>query len=142
MPRIRTSISKLHVRWNGPAWAKVKRDERMPRARNAAIIAAFRARGEVIRMNRVRSGEMARSFRVRRTRSGPDRTWYYVENTARHYDWQARGVGPIYPVRAKRLRFRPKGSGIFVYALRTPGHPGGRFLEKAARSIRFRDFVK
>lgn len=43
---------------------------------------------------------------------------------------------PIRPKRAKRLRFRPKGSRRFVYARQVRGMPANRFLANALHAAR------
>ncbi len=44
---------------------------------------------------------------------------------------QHQGTGPIYPKKAKALRFKPKGAGYFVFAKKTRGVPATPFLVKA-----------
>lgn len=59
-----------------------------------------------------------------------------------HYAiYQHEGVaGPVYPRRAKVLRFKPKGSSSFVFARRTSGFRGVRFLTEAVGRLTPADF--
>lgn len=44
---------------------------------------------------------------------------------------QHQGTGPIYPKRAKALRFKPKGENAFIFAKKTKGVPATPFLVEA-----------
>lgn len=43
------------------------------------------------------------------------------------------GRGPVYPKRAKALRFKPKGSSAFVFAKKVKGYKGNPFLTDALK---------
>lgn len=54
--------------------------------------------------------------------------------------YQEKGIGPVVPVKAKVLRFQPKGSSTYVFASRTKGFPGAYYLTRAIRSLTVADF--
>lgn len=79
-------------------------------------------------------GRLRSSWQLRRTGiyawevySGVD----YVEHVIR-------GHGEIVPVRAKVLRFRPKGSGQFVFAHRVRAVPPNPFIDRAVTKTELR----
>ena len=90
------------------------------------------------RMDRYR---MFHSVRVHRERASGSQFSAWVGPDVPYAKWQNDGTGPIYPRRAKVLRFKPKGSGSFVFARRTKGVPAARFMEKAARRLSTQDFL-
>lgn len=106
-------------------------------AERAARFARSEVRRNILLQDRVRSGEMLESVKV--VKRGP--TDFRVESDTGHTMFQEKGIGPVVPVKAKALRFMPKGSGTFVFAARTKGFEGGRFFERASRSIRLRHFL-
>lgn len=113
---------------------------------NAAAQAAAdrtirRARSNVIRKRRVRTRAMANSYRARTTYSSRHGTAIEITNTVPYYQWQEHGRGPVVPVRARLLRFQPKGSRAFVFARRVRGVAPGNFLRDALRDLRPADFT-
>lgn len=101
-----------------------------------------RAKRAIAKGGRIRTGNMYFSVNASRpveTRSG---LWITEISAPTPYtDFQRFGIGPVYPVRAKALRFRPKGSAFYVFAKRTRGFEGLDFLKIAARQIRLSDFT-
>lgn len=55
--------------------------------------------------------------------------------------YQEKGIGPVYPVKAKALRFKPKGSSSFVFAARTKGFDGAHFFGDTVRDMTVDDFI-
>lgn len=80
---------------------------------------------------------MKRSVHTKKQANG----WYKVYSDLHYTIYQEKGIGPVTPVRAKALRFKPKGSGQFVFAQRTKGFPGGHFFRNAMRSLSLQDFL-
>lgn len=105
--------------------------------RRAANTTQRRARQNLIRSGRVNTGDLVRSIKV--TQTGIQR--YNVGSDLRYAGFQERGIGPVVPVRAKALRFKPKGSNVFVFAQRTRGFEGARYMAKAYLSLRAHDFL-
>jgi len=116
--------------------------------RRGANALARRARASVLGQGRIDTHEMIRSFRVIDITTNPLRPRYRVVNTAPHYPFQelgtpkeAPGVGFIYPTRGRALRFKPKGSNVFVFARRVRGVSPGHFMTRAVRAEVLRDFT-
>lgn len=105
--------------------------------RRAAQKTAGRARNNIVRSNRWRTGRMHDS--VQSVRIAPQT--YRVFSNVPYAHFQEYGIGPVYPKRAKALRFKPKGSNVYVFAQRTRGFEGAYFLTKAYRAIKVEDFL-
>lgn len=110
--------------------------------RRAGAATVKRARTEIVKHNLIRTGEMYRSVQASnpyQTRAG---LWVVeVSAPTDHTDYMRSGSGPIYPVRAKMLRFKPKGSTQYVFARRTRGYDRVDFLATAAKAVRLSDFI-
>lgn len=52
-------------------------------------------------------------------------------------EWVHEGRGPIVPVRAKVLRFRPKGSGVYVFAHRVGPAKAQPWLREALEAANY-----
>lgn len=101
-----------------------------------------RVQQQIRASGRVRTGDMIRSIQAEQPRSSNYRTTVRVGSSLDYTDFQNRGIGPVRPVRAKRLVFKPKGSSQFVFARQTRGFAGARFYEKALAQMRASDFTK
>lgn len=110
-------------------------------ALRAARIARARARAAARRKGRIDTGEMIRSIGYQRRGEPSLQTTYEVGSPLKYLDWQEDGTKPIVPVRAKVLRFKPKGSGVFIFAMRTRGVPAGHFMKEARNAITQADFL-
>jgi hypothetical protein len=111
--------------------------------RRAANRTNTRARDAITAAGRVGTGEMRDKMTSEESpRSTPMRPVYRVYSAVRWAGWQEWGVqGPIYPVRAKALRFKPKGSASFVFAKFVRGFPGAHFMRSAYNQLTQRDFL-
>lgn len=125
---------------NNAVWNDVKSRARMETSRKGARATASRVQNAIRASGRVVSGKMVRSVTVQGPRGSGDRTTFTVGSDLFYFWIQNNGTGPIFPVRAKFLRFKPKGSSTYVFAKRTRGVPAGRFMEKATRGLRISDF--
>lgn len=103
----------------------------------ASAITEKRVKANIISSGRVDTGKMHETIHQQ------EQTPYQRAVTSNlHYTiYQEKGIGPVRPVKAKALRFKPKGSGTFVFAMRTKGFPGAHFFQKAFESIRLQDFL-
>lgn len=98
--------------------------------RKKAQQVADRARQIIISEGRVRTGDLANSIQVEQV----GRYEFKVGSDLHYAKYQHEGVkGPVRPVRAKVLRFKPKGSNQYVFAKETKGFPGIFFLTRAMR---------
>lgn len=109
-------------------------------AHAAAVIMQRRARKNIIRKGRVDTGRLRDSIEVKVDRQTNTEAMYSVGSSVPYARYQEEGIGPVYPRRAKVLRFKPKGSSTFVFAHRTRGFKGAFFMREAWRSLRTRDF--
>lgn len=96
-----------------------------------------RVKDNIISSGRVDTGKMHDTIR-----SAPASRFVTNVLSDLHYTiYQEKGIGPVTPVKAKALRFKPKGSGSFVFAMRTKGFPGAFFFQRAFNSILLQDFL-
>lgn len=97
------------------------------------------AKREITAQGRIDSGRTRNSGRTQKVGSHSgvtyevvfpgDVAWYQHEGTRDHG-----------PVRARLLRFKPKGSGVFVFARRVRGVTPSKFLTKALARLTASDF--
>lgn len=111
-------------------------------AERAALTTQRRVKSNITRARRVRTGAMRDSVRRRTTVKTRTVRTIQVYSDLHYTDYQERGIGPVYPVRAKALRFKPKGSNVFVFAARTRGFKGAWFFRDAANSVTPADFAR
>jgi Bacteriophage HK97-gp10, putative tail-component len=107
-------------------------------------LSAARAAGRVrdrARINAPGSGDLTRSINYRKVSQTSTVAVYSVGSDLFYAPYQEFGTGPIYPVRAKILRFVPAGSATYVFAKRTSGVPATHFLGRAYSSVSLRDFL-
>lgn len=70
------------------------------------------------------------------------RTWSAIVHSTLDYAlYQEKGTRAHGPVRAKFLRFKPKGSRKYVYAKWVRGVPAQNYLKRAVESLRVSDFT-
>lgn len=117
-----------------------------PMADQAAYRAAQKLRGRAMsnirRLGRVNTGNMLKSLQVRRLNPGPGTlARYSVSSTAFYARFQEEGTRAHGPVRAKFLRFKPKGSSTYVFAKWVRGVKPGYFMRDAARAAKAEDFL-
>lgn len=111
-------------------------------ARRASEAVQRRARNNIRRAGRINTGAMLNSIEV--TRLGTSTLLepkFRIGSDLQYARYQEHGIGPVYPVRAKVLRFKPKGSNTFVFARRTRGFEGAHFMRDAYRAITKQDFL-
>jgi hypothetical protein len=103
---------------------------------------AGKMRDDAKRLAPVDTGALRQSIRSYPLSVSSGHSTYRVEATTRYAYWQHEGVrGPIYPRRAKVLRFKPKGAAGFIFRPSVSGFPGTFYLTKAAALLRIRDFT-
>lgn len=119
-----------------------------PYLHKVADMSVQRAAGRVA--ERARNRAPYRTGRLRSAitpRKAPDKkqglhvTYLVGARGVPYANFQEFGTGPIYPKRAKFLRFIPKGGTSFVFAKRTRGVPAVHFLRDAYRSLSVRDYM-
>lgn len=105
-------------------------------SRKGAQTARQRVRENITASGRIDTRRMWKSIAIK----GTGKSWWKVYTTVPYAKYQEHGIGPVRPVRAKALRFTPKGSNAVVFAQRTRGFPGAHFFKKATASLTARDF--
>lgn len=96
----------------------------------------------IVSSGRVRSGAMRDSIRSRRVSHTNRQTTYEVYSDLPYTIFQEEGIGPVTPVKAKVLRFKPRGSNVFIFRPRTKGFKGAHFFRQARAQITLDDFLK
>lgn len=110
-------------------------------AKKAAETTRRRARLNLTAAGRVNTGRLRDSIQVTRKRTSKVRVTFAVTATAPYAIFQERGVGPVTPVRARALRFKPKGSNVVVFAQRTRGFDGAHYMRNAYARLSLHDFL-
>lgn len=131
------------VSWNASEFDRILNQQTVPQAVwRAAGRVRDRAKQNITAAGRIDTGALRNSIVGRRVRQGGRGVWYEVGSDLHYAIHQHEGVaGPIVPRRAKVLRFKPKGSGAFVFRPRTSGFKGEPFLVDALRSLTINDFA-
>lgn len=106
-------------------------------ARKGAKAAQGKVRENIMAIPRVDTGRMAASVGVRQV--GP--ATFRVHSGMFYTMYQEMGTRAHGPVRAKALRFKPKGSSKVVFAQRVRGIEPGRFFAKTPSQMNLRDFI-
>lgn len=111
-------------------------------AHHAARITRNRARAAARRRGLIQSGRGIESITYERKGEPSLRTTYHVWPTEWYMRLQEVGYPHrIYPKRARALRFKPKGSSVFIFAAYTRGVPAQHFMREARNAITPEDFV-
>jgi len=114
--------------------------------KRAADRVAKRARDNLTASGRIGTGKLRDSIKAEKE-SASGRRVIWVVNVGQPYGkYQERGTasqgsGYIYPVKAKFLRFKPKGSSTFVFARKVRGVKPAWFMRDAYKSIGMRDYL-
>ncbi|MFJ2774660.1 hypothetical protein [Streptomyces sp. NPDC087300] len=95
---------------------------------------AHRVRASIARHAPKDSGKMARSFLVRMSAVPGRSVTATVYTRSKVATYQQRGTRPHGPVRAKVLRFKPKGGGGVVFTPWVDGVPATHFITKGLLS--------
>lgn len=110
--------------------------------RRAAERARDRVRGNITKAGRSNSGTMARTIYVQQMSHAPLSPSYEVGSDLHYALYQEEGVpGPITPKRAKVLRFKPRGSSVYVFARETKGFAGIHMFRRALDAVKVADFL-
>lgn len=106
-------------------------------ASRAASVTQQRVKEGITLTDRIRTGRMLN--RVESREVGPAK--FQVRSDEPYSYWQEFGRGPVRPIRAKALRFQPKGLNAFVFAKYVRPDPGGHFFRRAKQRLSRRDFT-
>jgi hypothetical protein len=98
------------------------------------------AKREITSQGLVDTGKMRQSVVARRVRKGRPGVWYEIGSELPYAYFQHEGTRDHGPVRARLLRFKPKGSGVYVFARRVRGVRATKFLTRALARLTPGDF--
>lgn len=130
-------MAGFYLRLDSNAIDRVVEDSTDAALEAAARTTANRARINLSAAGRNNTGRLAQSIQARR--AGPFE--WTVGSFLEYAIYQEEGVrGPIYPKRAKVLRFKPKGASSFVFARYTKGFAGVHYLRDAYNALTEADF--
>lgn len=107
--------------------------------RRAAGVVRDNAKRNITAAGRVDTGRMRNSIESQRMSRG-NGVWYEVASRLPYALYQHEGTKDHGPRRARVLRFKPKGSSVYVFARRVRGVRGVPFLTDALRRLTARDF--
>lgn len=107
----------------------------------AARVTAKRAKQNITQLGRIDTGAMRDSIKAEPQRGRTMNPSARVISPAPYSAFQEYGTRAHGPVRAKFLRFKPKGSSTFVFAKWVRGVTPGRFMQKALRALTTKDFT-
>lgn len=110
-------------------------------ARKGADAYRERVRQEILTSGRVRTGGMFLNIEVTEVAPKPGEARVAVTPKSRHFRYQNDGTRGSVAGPGRVLRFKPKGSSMFIFRRRTRGVPAARFLEKAKAKMRAEDFT-
>jgi|SRR5690625_340114 len=110
-------------------------------ARRAAQTTVARIKENIIRLDRIDTGEMLNSWQIRADTGGLHPRMF-ISSTAPHMLFQERGTRAHGPVRAPFLVFTPKGSNRVVFAKWVRGVTPGHFVRDAQRRLTPSDFAR
>lgn len=124
MPAYVTRVEMHHAEINrllrspaGPVYREVAKH-----TRRVLLLSKMKANVDTGKMRaRIRSDTRVRGKRVQGR----------VLSPAHYTKWVHDGRGPVYPKKAKALRFKPKGANGFVFAQRVGPYAGNPFLVDA-----------
>lgn len=117
-------------------------------AQRAAGVVRDRAKENLTAAGRVDAGTLRNSIRSELVETTRDTVTFQVGSDLPYAIFVERGTGlygpyhsPIYPRRARVLRFQPSGSSTTVFAASVRGMEGVRYLERAVYSLTAQDFA-
>lgn len=107
----------------------------------AAVRSTARARSYITAAGRVEFGRLRDSVTWRPKTLTNRRVEYEVGSWLHYAGYQERGIGPVYPVRAKVLRWRLKGTNVYIFRPRSSGFRGAFYMRDTLRALNPGDFI-
>lgn len=111
-------------------------------ARRAAEVSRQRARNNLRAAGRFHTGELDRTIEVRDITSTYLHPRFAVGSPVKQAGFNEFGTRAHGPVTAKALRFKPKGSRVYVFAKWVRGITPVRFMRRALQSLTVYDYLK
>lgn len=103
-------------------------------AEAAAKVVRDYARANLIMHKAVDTGKLLESITIQDRTRGQFAN-YRVGPTVDYAEYVEEGRGPVYPVKAKALRFKPKGSSKYVFAKKVGPAKGIHFMRGAVNRL-------
>lgn len=98
------------------------------------------AKRELTSQGRIDTGKLRQSIVGRRVRGSGTGILYEIGSPLDYAIYQHEGTKDHGPRTARILRFKPKGSGVFVFAQRVRGVTPSKFLTRALQRLTVSDF--
>ena len=111
-------------------------------SQRAAYRVRDRAKQNLTAAGRVNTGKLRDSIKATRTMQTPTVSTWSVGTDLFYAGWQEYGRGPVRPVKAKVLRWRPKGSSTFIFRPYAGPAAGAHYLRDAYRTTTVQDFIR
>lgn len=106
-----------------------------------AQVSEQRMRGEIVAADLVNTGALLASITTQPKVSSGVRQSVLIGTPLEYAKYPEYGTRAHGPVRAKALRFKPKGSSVFVFAKWVRGVRPYRYAQKTLDQVRPSDFV-
>lgn len=110
--------------------------------KRAAVTARARARANVSAAGLINTGDLHASMTYEPVPSAPDFPRYAVGSPLDYVKFPEFGTRAHGPVKAKALRFKPKGSKTFVFATWVRGVRPYGFMKQTLDEMRPTDFMR
>lgn len=108
---------------------------------HAAGVARDNAKRIITQEGRIDTGALRQNVRSEEVTTSMSGVYWRIISDLPYSMYQHEGVqGPIYPRRAKVLRFRPKGGGGYIFRAKVNGFPGIYFLTRPLAELSVSDF--
>ena len=111
-------------------------------SQRAAYRVRDRAKANLTSASRVNTGKLRDSIKATRTMQTPTVSTWSVGTDLFYAGWQEYGRGPVRPIRAKVLRFRPKGSSTFIFRPYAGPAAGAYYQRDAYTATTIQDFIR
>ena len=111
-------------------------------SQRAAYRVRDRAKANLTSASRVNTGKLRDSIKATRTMQTPTVSTWSVGTDLFYAGWQEYGRGPVRPIRAKVLRFRPRGSSVFIFRPYVGPAEGVHYLRRAYQATTIQDFIR
>lgn len=132
---------RIDLRIDHPSMQAVVSGLSRSAVQRAAEISRQRYRGNIHGAGRVNTGKMADETRVMDLPSSlPMHPRCAIGTPVPYAKFQEYGTRAHGPVRAKRLKFKPKGSQMFVFATWVRGVTPAKFAQRTLDTVRTIDF--
>jgi len=100
---------------------------------------ASQAKTNLIVADRIRTGNLLRSIKAEKINGDKVSSEWTVGTDVFYSKWQEEGRGPVFPIRAKVLRFKPKGSNVYIFRPYAGPAEGAHYLENAVKIVNITD---